>query len=137
MHKELHGERRVPIAAHASLALLLLFTIGAGCGGADGKFAAETDDEYTEPLTGVTIGEFARSGAGGGAVSAPATGTGGAFGGTVGAGTGGAGDTGGSPGGIGVDGGVGGGFGPSGFWHFDDCSPSSNFLLDSSGNGAN
>ncbi len=27
--------------------------------------------------------------------------------------------------------------GPSGFWRFDDCSPASNFLIDSSGNGAN
>ncbi|MEO7096436.1 MAG: LamG domain-containing protein [Polyangiales bacterium] len=26
--------------------------------------------------------------------------------------------------------------GPSGFWRFDDCSPTSNFLADSSGNGA-
>ena len=33
--------------------------------------------------------------------------------------------------------GTGGSGGPSGFWHFDDCSPSSHFLLDSSGFGAN
>jgi hypothetical protein len=33
-----------------------------------------------------------------------------------------------------AEGGSGGGFG---FWHFDDCSPTSNFLIDSSGEGAN
>src|SRR3954449_9831635 len=98
MHKELHGERRVPIAAHASAALLLLFTVGAGCGGADDKFAAETDDEYTEPLTDVTIGEFAKKGAGGGSVGDPVpAGTGGASSGSAG-GVG----TGGSTGEIGV-----------------------------------
>jgi len=40
---------------------------------------------------------------------------------------------GGFPGGAGSSGGN--SFGPSGFWHFDDCSPTSHFLADSSGNG--
>src|SRR5205809_468138 len=31
----------------------------------------------------------------------------------------------------------GGGSGPSGFWHFDDCSSISPFLVDATGNGAN
>jgi hypothetical protein len=136
-----------------------------GCGsGGDQRFAAESYDEYTEPLTNavigspsgvVTIGPVADAGTG--SIRAVASGitTGTATGISVSGGTGTGMGVGGSSGGIGVgggssnggstdagsgagDGGPGGGTGGGfGFWHFDDCSPTSNFLVDSSGEGAN
>ena len=132
----------------------------------DAKFAAQTDDEYTTPLENVTIGEpngrvitynasggamlaaedggVGKGGSGPGFDAGTGTGAGGSAGAGGSFGTGGSiigtgGSFGGSAGkggsGFPPDGG-GGGFGPSGFWHFDDCSPASNFLIDSSGNGA-
>ena len=133
----------------------------------DPRFAAETNDEYSEPLTNAVIGTpegtteigpagertviaaatvaaAAKKGTGG------STGTGGV---AVGGSTGHAGNTG--TGGVVPDGGIGtggvmgaagafgtGGSGGSstpgfGFWHLDDCSPTSHFLIDSSGFGAN
>ncbi len=127
-----------------------------GCGGAgDDKFAAQSDDEYSEPLTNAVIGtpsgiitvpppgstgvstvseapsvtgKAGASSSGGGAppVNVGGTSAGGA---APGPGSGGA-----SAGSGGSDPGSGGGFG---FWHFDDCSPKSHFLADSSGFGAN
>ncbi|HMI88822.1 MAG TPA: LamG domain-containing protein [Polyangiaceae bacterium] len=167
----------------ARWALALL--VSSACGSADDKFAAQTSDEYTEPLGEVTIGEpggrvttFSGSAAlltpqgvlaedggadfpdvrssfdsgtdtmgGGGAGAgsgaggfAGSFGTAGSFGGsgssTTTTGVGGSRPGGGAAGtGFPPDGGSG-GFGPSGFWHFDDCSPTSNFLIDSSGSGA-
>jgi hypothetical protein len=150
-----------------------------GCA-ADDKFAAETDDEYTERLTDAVIGTpdgVLTIGADG--VATPSTGTGGSGAGIAGSSsiggspsiaggpgiggaagsigiagsfaTGGSGTAGGvSSGGVGNFGGVGntGGIGEAGSggsgtgggfgqWHFDDCSPNSHFLLDSSGLGAN
>lgn len=129
-----------------------------GCG-ADDKFAAETDDEYTEPLTNAIIGtptgtvEVSADGRStisvGAAGKAGATGAGGAS--SAGAPSGGAPNAGGAAGGLGSAGkggssggafpeggspdpGTDGGFGQ---WHFDDCSPKSHFLVDSSGFGAN
>jgi hypothetical protein len=125
-----------------------------GCSGApesrDGRFAAPTFDEYTEPMTNAVIGSpsgIVVIGADGGVNGV--TSSGGSVSSSSGA-TGGGGGTGGpipdagdpgdpfdaSPegeGGVG-EGGVGGGFGS---WHFDDCSPASDFLADSSGEGAN
>jgi hypothetical protein len=169
--KKGHPRRR---NGHKGLARwALIVVVGTACGSADDNFAAETSDEYNEPLGEVTIGEpggivttfpaqegFVAEDVDGGVGSADA-GTGieggpgkagaGGSGGFAGAGTGGGpigsgGSFGGSTVGVGgsggfagsrppPDGGVG-GFGPSGFWRFDDCSPTSNFLLDSSGNGA-
>ena len=131
-----------------------------GCGG-DDRFAAETADEYTEPLTNAVIGTPAglitvgsdgttttagKAGAGAGGASSggggPIIGAGGssvagssgiAGSGNIGGGSG-KGGTGNIGGGAGSGGGDGGGFG---LWHFDDCSPSSHFLVDSSGMGAN
>jgi Concanavalin A-like lectin/glucanases superfamily len=133
----------------------------------DPRFKAETFDEYTEPLTNAVIGTptatlIVNAVGGDGGV----TGVGGAIGAVDGGGpridggtslggrSGGPGgsvgtagssgtvdggrppiDGGGGPGGIG-DGGVTGPRGRS-FWHFDDCSPSSHFLIDSAGMGAN
>ena len=189
-----------------------------GCGdnnNVDPKFAAQTYDEYTEPLTNAVIGtpegtteigptgettfvpaavttaavttaaakagtagSTGAAGAAGGAAGggfagrgvAGSTGQAGSFGGGGSFGTGGASADGGVPtdggfggtfgsggafgsggtfgtGGFGMagsfgTGGFGGGSGGSsgggfGFWHFDDCSPTSHFLLDSSGFGAN
>ncbi|HEU4409451.1 MAG TPA: LamG domain-containing protein, partial [Polyangiaceae bacterium] len=66
---------------------------------------------------------------GSGGSDAGAAGKGGSGGGAAGAaGTGGA-------GGVGGAGGGSGGFVPSARWHFDDCSPATTTLLDSSGNG--
>lgn len=161
----------------------LLLAAPLGCG-ADDKFSAESDDEYTEPLvdaiigtpdgvtkispTGVSqvqeasgvkgavgsggatsIGSTGSTGSAGKATSGGAAGRG-STGGTGSAGkastggfggkgsTGGAGKPGVGGGPIGeggsTDPGTGGGFG---FWHFDDCSPTSHFLVDSSGLGAN
>jgi hypothetical protein len=128
-----------------------------GCG-ADDKFAAETEDEYSEPLTNAIIGtptgvveisadgrstitaagKAGATGAGGasaagasagGASAGGATSTAGAPGAAGKSGSGGAFPEGGGP-----DPGTDGGFGQ---WHFDDCSPKSHFLVDSSGLGAN
>ncbi|MDP9035594.1 MAG: LamG domain-containing protein [Myxococcota bacterium] len=109
----------------SAVGISLVIAVLAGCGGAiDNRFAAETHDEYTEPLTNALIGTST------GVVVVP--------GGppvTIDAGGGGRGS---SDGGI-LDGGAGDGGvnGGSGSWHFDDCSPTSNFLIDSSGFGAN
>jgi hypothetical protein len=117
-----------------------------GCGGAsDDKFSARSDDEYTEPLTNAVIGTPS------GVINVPPAGS--SAGSTVSealsvgkAGAPGSGSGGGAPiPGPGSGGGAGigeGGSGPSndggfGFWHFDDCSPKSHFLADSSGFGAN
>jgi hypothetical protein len=149
--------------------------IAVGCADntGDPKFAAQTFDEYTEPLTNAVVGTPSGTttiGPNGettfvpaevAAVAAPSTGTGGTLGGGGRIGTGGiigadggvAGSfgTGGSPG-LGGGFGTGGSFGTGGmvgvdggspdsggfgFWHLDDCSPTSHFLADSSGFGAN
>jgi len=139
--------------------------LAAGCeDDRDPRFRAETFDEYTQPLTNAVIGTptgtvtidavgadggvtgpggatgavdagaprpDARPGIGGqiGAAGAPGRGLGGRPGSVdAGAGVGGAGGTGGAS-----DGSTPG----RGQWHFDDCSPSSHFLIDSSGFGAN
>ena len=168
------GRPRRP-SRHRELARwAMIALVGTACGSADDKFAAETSDEYTEPLGEITIGEpggvvttfpaqegfiaedfdggigvadasggfeggaAGSFGSGGRAGAGGSTGVGGTGGGPIGSGGsfGGKGGTGvgGFAGGF-PDGGVG-GFGPSGFWRFDDCSPTSNFLVDSSGNGA-
>jgi hypothetical protein len=148
----------------ARWALVLL--VGSACGSAD--FAADTSDEYLEPLGEVTIGEpgglvttfpaqagalaadedggvgpvdagmDARfdvdAGGGGGSGAGGSSGRGGGGTTTGGGGIGKAGSFG--SGGFAGNFDGGGSFGPSGFWHFDDCSPNSNFLIDSSGNGA-
>lgn len=80
------------------------------------------------PATGGVGGGFATGGVGGGFATG---GKGGGFG------TGGVPGTGGFGGFTGGDGGVGNGTDGFGFWHFDDCSPTSHFLTDSSGFGAN
>ena len=164
----------------------LLLSVPLGCG-ADDKFAADTDDEYTEPLVDAIIGtpnsvttisptgvsqvqeasgaKVKGSVGSGGATSIGSTGSGGSAG-KAGSGAAGKGSTGGtgvggkgSTGGTGIGGksstggsgkaGFGGGpigeagstdpgtDGGFGFWHFDDCSPTSHFLIDSSGLGAN
>ncbi|MGH7434907.1 MAG: LamG domain-containing protein, partial [Polyangiaceae bacterium] len=121
----------------------------AGCGGSGedapaGKALVETYDENTEALTNAVVGSPSGTviiGADGG-VSGGGSSTGGTFGGSSGGSFGGSsgGIGGGSSGGFGDDGGTsteGGTSGGFGFWHFDDCSPSSPFLDDSSGFGAN
>jgi hypothetical protein len=135
------------------VAVVLSAPLGCGGGGgADDKFSSESNDEYTEPLTDAVIGtpngvttippagssgvstvsESLSAGKAGGSSSAgaPSTGAGGT---SAGGGFGTGGEAGAFPGG-GSDPGSGGGFG---FWHFDDCSPKSHFLADSSGFGAN
>jgi hypothetical protein len=126
-----------------------------GCGG-DDKFAAETDDEYTEQLTNAVIGtpdgvvtipsqpgaaaSVSKGSSGGAAGALPVGSSGGASTGAGGsvvigeAGDGPIGGASGSGGSAGTGTGSAGGFG---FWHFDDCSPTSHFLVDSSGFGAN
>lgn len=122
----LEENRRTGLLASAWWSVIpMAFCIGSLCacsGAADNRFAAETHDEYTEPLSNAVIGTPA------GVISIPplppGTGSGGGPTADAGAsGDGGAGDAG--PG------------GGSGLWHFDDCSPSSDFLIDSSGFGAN
>jgi concanavalin A-like lectin/glucanase superfamily protein len=153
---------RIVRSIHFWLPALAFLGAAAGCGGAtDQRFAPESYDEYTEPLTNAIVGSPAgvvtigpvdagppqggsTPGSTGGAMgTSTASGTGvgiGRGGGGTGGGTGTSTGTGGATfdGGPaedgGVDGGTGGGFG---FWHFDDCSPKSNFLVDSSGEGAN
>lgn len=87
-----------------------------------------------------STGSTGKAGAGGKGSTGGAAGSGTAGKGSTGGGFGGKGSTGGvagkgSTGGEGgaVDPGSAGGFGQ---WHFDDCSPTSHFMLDSSGNGA-
>lgn len=139
----------------------------------DGRFAPETYDEYSEPLTNAVIGSpggvvtIAADGGVGSASSSTASGTGSGISSTVMTTTATGSTTtqsttsattftissfttstfttstssfGGDGGPINlVDGGMadGGSPGGFGFWHFDDCSPTSNFLVDSSGFGAN
>ncbi len=124
----------------------------------DPRFAAQTYDEYTEPLTNAIIGDPSgvttigtpTTGAG---VSAPGTQSSALTAAAVDGGPTGAGGKFGGAGG--TFGGIGGTFGTAGrgggpdggpppndnsgqaFWSFDDCDPTSNFLLDSSGGGAN
>ncbi len=175
-----------------------LIGVAAGCAEkSDPKFAADTYDEYTEPVTNAVIGtpegtttisssgekvfipaaamaaaagvggQGGRTGTAGSSGLAGSRGTGGIVGadggvatggmtGFAGAiGTGGIVGVGGFPGtggvvtgiggrtgvggirGMGGVGGGGGGGGGFGFWHFDDCSADSHFLVDSSGFGAN
>ena len=142
-----------------SASCLVAIVLGAplGCG-TDDQFSAETDDEYSEPLTNALVGtpngvtSISADGQStsvpvGPVVAAPGPGAGG----SAGSASGGAGPVGsaGSPSKAGSSsfGGSGGGFaeagsadpgagGGFGFWHFDDCSPTSHFLLDSSGLGA-
>jgi hypothetical protein len=147
-----------PIWKSFAKCLFTLFLLSS-CGGPDPRFVAESYDEYTETLTdavigspqGVTVipkaapvGENATigpiaTGAGGSVIIG--TGSGGSFGeggsftgsgGFAGTSTGGFAGTGGSD-----DGGIGNDSSGFGFWHFDDCSPNSHFLTDSSGFGAN
>lgn len=141
---------------------VLFLLLGAGCGGGSTEQPApETYDEYTEKLTNALIGSpsgvvtippedggavgVGSAGSVGGGVST--SGTASASGSEASSGTassggtiiGSSGSTFAGDGGIvidddsGVDGGGGGGFG---FWQFDDCSPTSHFLIDSSGEGA-
>lgn len=128
--------RRLPADASAVFCLAATTAFCVGCGGGasskDSRFAAETYDEYKEPLTNAIIGSpdgtVVRIGD---TASSPAP---------VTSGSGGSGGSGSSSGVIPADsgppddGGTSGGFGQ---WHFDDCSPTSHFLVDSSGEGAN
>ncbi len=156
-------------AGTVSLATLTSLPFAAqGCGSSaetDRRFASETYDEYTEPLTNALIGT-----PGGGGIAVDSTGArkalatlpgpevapapevaaaptkapppppgsssgGSSSGGSSGSSSGGVFDAGSGEAGFGDDGGA-----PSGAfgqWHFDDCSPTSHFLADSSGNGAN
>src|SRR5438477_2620542 len=151
-----HGHRRKKLTSNNALrsftAVALLFAVSEGCGSAptttDDKFKAETWDEYTEKLTNATIVEGSRTieipaatapaaKADGGIVdSGPPPIEGGGAGGSGGGGTMGSGGSfaGNGAGGSFIPDGGPQGSGPSGFWRFDDCSPRSNFLMDSSGN---
>jgi concanavalin A-like lectin/glucanase superfamily protein len=178
MKCESRGSVRLTMVAFLTLVMVSVFIglIG-GCGGKSDpmdKFAAESWDEYSEPLTNavigtpsgvVTIGPGGAVGGAdagtGGSSSSGATGGSGGGGSSSGSGSGGSSSGSGSgsssggsssggvsrdggtvgrdggtfgDGGMFNDGGTGGGFG---FWHFDDCNPNSNFLVDSSGEGAN
>lgn len=90
--------------------------------------------------TGGVVGTGGTIGMGGTVGSGGIVGAGGAIGSGGVVGMGGSVVDGGFGGRVGFDGGVDGG-GPApggfGFWHFDDCSPTSHFLSDSSGLGAN
>jgi Concanavalin A-like lectin/glucanases superfamily len=139
--------------------------VSACAGHVDDRFSAETFDENSEPLTNAVIGSPAgvvEIGPDGRVIKTLATsapppvdggtgGTGGVgFGSSSGSSSSGSGSgasggaSGSSSGGPIADGGStfpgdggvaeAGGFG---FWHFDDCSPTTNFLIDSSGEGAN
>jgi Concanavalin A-like lectin/glucanases superfamily len=149
----------------AAITVLALLSFLSACGEkADNRFRAETFDEYQQPLTNAIIGSptgvvtiaadgGVSGGSGGGVMGGSGSGSVGGSSGGVGAGgsssgvmvvDGGAG--GGSSGAFDAgsidsgpigDGGVGSSSGGFGFWHFDDCSPNSNFLIDSSGAGAN
>jgi concanavalin A-like lectin/glucanase superfamily protein len=146
----------------ASCLMAILCGVPLGCG-ADDPFAAETDDEYTEPLTNAVIGSpkgvtvispsgesqvaeapapkggvavesgLGDAGAGGGSNTGEGK-AGASSAGSAGSGKGGSGNAGGEfPTAGAADPGSDGGFG---LWHFDDCSPTSHFMLDSSGLGA-
>jgi hypothetical protein len=110
-----------------------LLTVVVGCDDAstDKRFAARTDDEYTEPLTNAVIGSPD------GVTVIPSAGTvTGTIEATEGALT--AAPTAGAKGS--VDAGVAPGVPDNpgqAFWNFDDCDPTSNFLIDSFGSGAN
>ena len=145
--------RRAWIPALVGAALFALAT--AGCGGSsdagsrhDDRFAAASNDEYTQPLTDAVIGTPAgivRVNSDGVAtpptplpIPPPPVDAGVASSGGSGMGGEDAGGSKGDDGGFVEDGGAEGGpSGGFGFWHFDDCSPTSNFLVDSSGFGAN
>jgi hypothetical protein len=135
---KLHNEGNARFSMRTFLFALgtsALFVWVSGCGGkTDDRFAAETYDEYTQPLTNAVIGTPS------GIITVGAADAG------ISSGSSSGGGSGGSSGGFGGDsgppiddGGVDGGGSGTGFgsWHFDDCSPNSNFLIDSSGNGAN
>jgi hypothetical protein len=119
-----------------------------GCSGTagDSQFSAESYDEYTQPLVNAVVGTpsglvtigpdgGATLGSGGAGNSGEITSS---EGGIAPEDAGGFEDGGGGfeDGGQ-VDSGEGGVPGGFGFWHFNDCSPTSNFLIDSSGEGAN
>jgi hypothetical protein len=142
-HKE--DERRLAVHSAKREKKPLLWTaiawvflgLPAACGGHGGKFDAQSYDEYKEPLTNAVVGSpsgVVTIGPGGmatdGGLGSSSGGGGSSTGGTVGGGDAGMGFGDGGPEG---DGGAAGGFG---FWHFDDCSSTSHFLTDSSGEGA-
>src|SRR5215471_9967116 len=129
--------RRTPMASHGQVdvrrasgrwavlvALIGLFLLSGCAGKADSRFAAQSYDEYAEPLTNVVIGTPD------GVIVAEAVAPDGGIIGASSAVDGGvavaaaAGDDGGPPGG-------------TSSWNFDDCDPNSHFLVDSSGSGAN
>jgi hypothetical protein len=139
-----------------SVSFILATLMFGACGGSppqNDPFSARTDDEYVGKSEGPLVVATSKSLDGelpplaldgfDGGVADSGTGTvdgGGSDGGST---DGGVGDTGidsgkppPPPPDSGFDGGGGIG-GPSGFWRFDDCSPLSNFLVDSSGGGAN
>jgi hypothetical protein len=146
--------------AQVAAALVVPLSMAAGCSASapDSRFSAQTNDEYQEPLTNAIIGSPSGvtaippatlpsaeqiSLAVGGSTSSGGSSSGSfggnssssSFGGSSSSSTG---VVFGPDGGvIGPEGGAGGGGGGFGFWHFDDCSPTSNFLVDSSGEGAN
>jgi hypothetical protein len=133
------------------VSLAFLCAAPLGCGSADDKFSAQTDDEYTESLTNAVIGTptgtttisasgvvtteatlgKAGSGAGGASGGPVDTAGGPSAGGSAGTPGAGAGSIIGEAGSTGTSDGS--GFGQ---WSFDDCSPKSHFLADSSGNNA-
>ncbi|MBV9950252.1 MAG: LamG domain-containing protein, partial [Myxococcales bacterium] len=131
------------------VASVLSLALGAapGCGGkVDDRFAAETYDEYTEPLTQAIIGTPQGVTTVGAVPVAPPpiSGSSGGVGGGGSSSSGGFIDAGPDDGGVSrlPDGGIVGGEGGtsgggSAQWHFDDCSPTSNFLVDGTGGGAN
>ncbi|HKO94428.1 MAG TPA: hypothetical protein VJU61_24910, partial [Polyangiaceae bacterium] len=147
------GKQRTPRAlgsiTRTSCVSLAALGLLASCGGqAEDGFGVETYDEYAQPLTNSIIGTpdgvVVTTGPDGSVVvggGRPVTGS---------AGSGSfddddviisPGGSGGSGGRAGAGGGSAGGSSPAdesgfGFWHLDDCLPSSHFLLDSSGLGA-
>ncbi len=167
----------VASAAVVSACLALLGACSSGVGTAkdigaakDDRFAAQTSDEYTQPIdnlvigtpTGVTRGatlmpngqiiggvveangaQTSQALAASARVSASDAGTtSGSSSGTATSGSssevdGGSSSSGGSADSGTVFGDGGSNVGGFGQWHFDDCSPTSNFLVDSSGMGAN
>jgi hypothetical protein len=100
-------------------------TIDGGSSGASGTFSG---------TTGTGTGSTGASGTGFGTSGSFSTGSAGSMS-SSGSLAGSSGDVVFLDGGPPVDGG--GGAGGFGQWHFDDCSPTSNFLIDSSGGGAN
>jgi Concanavalin A-like lectin/glucanases superfamily len=135
-------KNRPEIRFSAACVVGIFLGVPLGCA-ADDQFSAETSDEYTEPLKNALIGtpsstiSIPLSGPAVEVLSvgkAGAAGTGGSTGGAAGGpGSGGSSGVGPADGGS-PDDGSSTGFG---FWHFDDCSPKSHFLRDSSGLGAN